>query len=328
MNQKEQCIGYLKYSGASIKDGLFDMRKSAEALLGFDEILRFFLLKEDSNLSNIDFEIPVRVSRGSWMIEIVDKIFSVEGITAIYVMKSAQKAATDGLFQIGIAKDIKVVFKASLKSIQWIIKIASHIGTLSSKAIKAEKLERENGEIFIKIPNDKNKYLKVSQKHYNLFKQCPDKLFKKSVSIVESGIALEVGVYENKKHEIVAISEKEKSIFCNIEEKEIVILPELKHGQNIELEGQITKVTEDRNSVGFRYKDHILICKPQLKQIAQYKNKIISREFSRFFLERVRIRGIVNRTDSNKGVEAKKPQILFSEIIPVNKIKDGAQLSF
>ena len=115
MNQKEKRIGYLKYSGTSIKDGLFDMRKSAEALLGFNEILRFFLLKEDPNLLNINFEIPVRVSRGSWMIEIVDKIFSVEGIVAIYAIKSAQKAATDGLFEIGIAKDIQVVFQGIYK---------------------------------------------------------------------------------------------------------------------------------------------------------------------------------------------------------------------
>ena len=104
--------------------------------------------------------------------------------------------------------------------------------------------------MFVKIPNNKNKYLKVSQKHYELFKQCPDKLFEKNVSIVEPGITLDFGVYENKKHEIVSISEKEKSIFYDIEEKETVILPELKHDQAVELEGQITKVTEDKNSIG------------------------------------------------------------------------------
>ena len=45
MNQEEKYIGYLKYSGKSIEDGLLDARKSAEALLGFDEILRYFVTK-------------------------------------------------------------------------------------------------------------------------------------------------------------------------------------------------------------------------------------------------------------------------------------------
>ena len=41
---EEKYIGYLKYSGKSVEDGLMDARKSAEALLGFDEVLRYFIL--------------------------------------------------------------------------------------------------------------------------------------------------------------------------------------------------------------------------------------------------------------------------------------------
>lgn len=122
-NQEEKYIGYLKYSGKSVESGLLDVRKSAEALLGFDEILRYFLLKEDPTLKEIDFEIPVRIKKGSWEALIPETIegwiLAGGGITATtYLAAMAKKAGTDGLFETGPAKDIKKTFKASLVAIQ------------------------------------------------------------------------------------------------------------------------------------------------------------------------------------------------------------------
>ncbi|MBU0599755.1 hypothetical protein KJ997_03100 [bacterium] len=124
MNQEEKYIGYLKYSGKSVEDGLLDTRKSAEALLGFDEVLRYFLLKEDPCLKEIDFEIPVRIKKGTWeaaIPEIINKIFSPTGIAAtaltIYACATAKKAAKDGLFDTGAAKDIRTTFRMVLKSV-------------------------------------------------------------------------------------------------------------------------------------------------------------------------------------------------------------------
>jgi hypothetical protein len=48
------------------------MRKSAEALLGFDEMLRYFISKEEPQLSNVPYEIPVNIKKGSWEISLVE----------------------------------------------------------------------------------------------------------------------------------------------------------------------------------------------------------------------------------------------------------------
>ncbi len=149
MNQEKKYIGYLRYYGeSSVKDGLLDMRKSAEALVGFDEILRHFLIKEDPSLFGVEFEIPVRIRKGSWeavIPEIIDKLFSPTSIgatvAAIYLSATAKKAAEDGLFSTGAARDIKVTFRAAIKSAQWIIKIASHVGSMAKKKFENTRID-------------------------------------------------------------------------------------------------------------------------------------------------------------------------------------------
>ena len=46
-------IGYIKYQGASITNGLFGVRNAALALTGFDEVFRFFLEKEEPEFAKI-----------------------------------------------------------------------------------------------------------------------------------------------------------------------------------------------------------------------------------------------------------------------------------
>ena len=324
MSKNEKFIGYLKYSGEPIQEGLFGARQSAEALLGFDELLRFFLLEEDSNLSNLNFEIPVKIRKGSWMIvipEMIDQIFSLKGMGHIlltyYGFKTTKKMAEDGLFETGFAKDLSKIFKASMKSIQQVIKIASHVRSLSNKNIKIKEIKDVSLGIDLKILNDKNKPLIVSKKYYDLFYKCPKNLFNRIVKIIDSQIDLSVGVFENGQYEEISVTDKEKDIFYNPpKETEERILPDLKHDQEVELEGQVVRATENKNSIGFQYEGYILICKPKRKQISNYKSKIVSKGVNRFFLEKVKIKGKIDRKDQNK-----KPQILFSEIIPLKDVK-------
>ena len=328
-NQEQKYIGYLKYSGKSIENGLLDARKSAEALLGFDEILRYFLLKEDPALKEIDFEIPVRIRKGSWEALIPETIegWILAGGAITYLTAVAKKAGTDGLFETGPVKDVKKTFKASLVAIQQIIKIASHLGGFEKKKLKNAKIEQKPQETFLKIPNEQNQYLEVPKKYFVLFKDCPEKLFSKNARIIETERILEFGVFKNGKDEKVSISEKEKFIFCSQEEDEEIVLPELKHGQFVKLEGEITRTTESTNSIGFRYQDHTIVCKPDSgKKIALFKNGIVSQEYNHFF-SKIQIKGKIDRTDKNGEFKEKKPQILFTEINPL-KIEDKQQSLF
>ena len=64
--EKEEYLAYFKFEGETVKDGYLDARKSAEALIGIDEIFRYFLYKKSPELSSMEFELPVRTRKGSW----------------------------------------------------------------------------------------------------------------------------------------------------------------------------------------------------------------------------------------------------------------------
>ena len=325
---EEKYIGFLKYSGKSIEEGLLDTRKSAEAILGFDEMLRHFLLKEEPRLRNIDFDIPIRIRKGSWEVlipEIVDKFLSFEGIFKVaataYAVSLATKAATDGLFETGPVKDIKTTFRNALKSIQWVIKIAAHAGSLAVKNLRNIKINNANPlEPIIEIPNGAGEYLSVPKKYFDLFVECPEKIFSKNARIVEKERILEFGVIEDGKVNAISITENERYIFFS--ENDEILFPELKHGQYVGLEGEITKSNEKADTIGFQYKGHVLTSRPESGDIVKFKNQIISKADDHLY-PHVKIVGVIDRKNQVDGTNAKRPQIIFSEIIPLEK--DGQQ---
>lgn len=321
MNQTEdQYIGYLKYTGKSVEDGLMDARKSGEALLGFDNILRYFLIKEDPRVRTVDFEIPVRVTKGSW--EIIITAGGVAGIWVVkdYLSETAKKAANDGFLKTGLAKDTSLLFKKALRSAQTIIKLASHVGQFTKKGLNAKIINKNLNDAQVEIINDNGKTLRVSKKYFDMFIACPDDLFSKNASIIEKDRILEIGYFEEGVEKKVIITEEEKNIFYSEDEGEI-LFPELKHGQHVELEGRITKGNERSNTIGFEYQGHILTSKPQKGNIVDYKNRILSEEDAHIF-PKVKIVGTIDRIDEEGEFKEKRPQIFFSNIIPIeNKTK-------
>lgn len=322
MDNEEKYIGFLKYSGKNVETGLLDARKSAEALIGFDEILRYFLLKEDSALTKINFEIPVRIKKGTWQIaipEIIDKLFSPTGIAytvlGTYATVTASKAAQDGLFNTGLVKDIKSTFKIAIKSAQWVIRIGSRIGMLKRKLDKV-KFGASGQEIL--VPDDKGNLLPVPKKYFDLYTECPPKLFSKNAKIIEKDRILEIGIYDKQKEDKVKISLTEKEIFYSDSDTEEVLFPELVDGQRVELEGIITRGNEKTNTVGFEYQEHILTCVPKEGNIASFKHKIISPQENHFF-PKVKMIGIVERISVKEEFKEDRPRIIFSEIILLEK---------
>jgi len=329
MDINDKYIGYLKYSGKSVENGLLDMKKSANALLGFDEILRYFLIKEDPNLIGLDFEIPVRIKKGSWEIvipEIIDKIFSPVGIgytfAATYFTATATKAAQEGLFSTGAAKDVKVVFKAAIRSAQWVIRIGSRIGMLK-KRLDDVKLGSNPGEVL--IPDDQGKMLITPKKYFDLYMGCPIRIFSKNAKIIDNDRVLELGVFDAGKEEKVTLSIKEKYYYYSESEESGVVLPELIEGELVELEGYITKGNEKANTLGFEYKGHILSCVPEVGTITEYKSGIISRKDNRIF-PKVKIKGRVDRTSVKGEFKEIKPRIIFSKIVLLEEIDSNLKL--
>lgn len=303
MNDEEKYFAYIKYEGEDIEDGFFDARKSANALLGFDELLRYFLVKENPSLSFVEFELPVRIRKGSWEALLPSNIdvFLIKSVIALglskYFGSALSEMAKNDFKNIGF----KDLFQKAISAIIWVAKIGQHLKSMKKK--KIEKLKFKDNFELIGIPNENGEYFYVPKRYYEYYMQCPDFIYSKVTTNITPKRELEIGLYGDK-NEQVKIGYNQRSIFIKQEEGEEFILPELKHEQCVELEGYVTKGNEKSNSIGFQYMDHILICRPYDGSIVKYKTELFSQCL---------LKGYIDREDKLKNIK-KKPEIIFTEL--------------
>ena len=299
----EHYLSYVRYCGKSVETGLLDIRKSAQALLGFDEAVRFFIGCQSSTLQKANIDLPVRIRQGSWEALIPDTIFWVKtflGASATaYGIKAAQKMAENDFDNIGL----KTVLLKSLEGIQWVIRIGKHVGTITKKKFDSVKFRNDNEEIC--IPNQNEEILWVPRYYLELYSKCPKSLLQKLADIVEEDRVLTVGLFKDQIEVKEIISPQHKNIFVATEEED-VLFPELEHCMDVILEGEVTRGNETTNSIGFRYNDHILTAYPKTGSVVRYKPTL--------FLK-AKIIGTINRVDELGKIAAKRPKIIFDDII-------------
>ncbi len=135
MEDNEAILAFIKYDGNLVKDGYLDARKSGEALLGIDELIRYFVYQENPQIKDFEFEIPVRVRKGSWetvFSENIDKFafgaFSL-WMAGKYVGSALEEVAKNDFKDVSF----KEIFKKAFKGIVNVIKLSKHLGTLARK---------------------------------------------------------------------------------------------------------------------------------------------------------------------------------------------------
>ncbi len=313
MEQEEKYLGFLKYEGALVSDGVMDARKSAQALLGFDEAVRFFVGQQAPELRASDFEFPVRIKKGSWEIAVPELVELVKlgggAIGTAYGVKAAQKMAERDFENFGI----KDLFKKSISAIQWIIKIGKHLGSLTIKSFESVDF-KDNNEL-IGVRNSEGRILYIPKLYLDLYVSSAPSLLENLAMLVEDDRELSVGVFEDGGLTEEKLTRKYRGIFTHEEEeKEEELFPELVHGQNVVLEGELTRGNEMSNTMGFRYQGHILTCNPETGSIVKYKPAL--------FLE-CQIHGYISRLDSKGSLGARRPTINFSHIKPIEKNTKG-----
>ena len=306
MNEKKY-IGYLKYSGYKVSEGYFDARKSAQALLGFDEAVRFFVGAQNSDLRNVDFELPVTIKHSSW--EMLLPIVKYGGTAlaiggAAYLATAGKKMAERDFKDFGL----KDVFRKSLEGIQWLIRIGKHLGRLDLKKFENVKFKNENKEIG--LPNSSGEILYVPTYYYDLFQLSNPNILSKNAELIDDNMLLTVGVF-NDEGEVKEepIPKNFRYVFTR-EDSDIegIVFPELQHGQIVSLKGDVTRGNETTNSIGFRYKGLILSCEPEKGSIVEHK---------RVLFEEAIIHGTISRFNQFGKIAAKKPKIIFSDIQPL-----------
>jgi hypothetical protein len=302
----EKYLGYLKYSGEMVDSGFFDARKSAQALLGFDEAIRFFVGAQNPDLKNVDFEMPVQVRKGSWEVSIPGSIeqwvlTSVGVMATAYLAMAGKKMAENDFKNIGL----RDIFRKSLEGIQWLIRIGKHLGDLKQKKFYKVKFRNDNQEIG--LPNASGEILFVPIFFFDLFQSSNPKILSKIAELVENQRLLTIGVFGKDGEPVEEpLSRRFRHVFTQEDtEPEDVLFPELKHGQIVSLEGNVTRGNETSNSLGFRYEGHILFCEPEKGSIKRFKSALF---------EKARIHGTISRADTFGGYNAKRPKIIFNQI--------------
>jgi len=324
---KNEYVGYIKYEGKGVENGIFDARKSAQALLGFDQAVRYFAAKEEPYLLDKDYELPVEIKKDSWdiflpMLQELVTLKGVAGITATaYIAKTASKAATDGLFETGLSKDVQKIFHGAIVSMQWVVKIAKHAGSFKRDLQIKHNLEEGNIEI---EGIDSTSMLVVPRKYFEQYKACPENILDKLAENITEDRVLKIGTFNQEEIEEVIINEDSKAIFYTEgkEEEDIddIICPELQDGEHVILEGTITKVNEKANTLEFQYTDYILTIEPASNNVTEYKGQILSNEIKHLF-RKAKINGKVSRV-GKRGEFLKKPRIIFNSLIPIEEGKE------
>ena len=310
MPQEDEYLGFFKYDGKSVAEGYLDARKSAEALLGIDEAIRFFVSKHAPSLRNAEYELPVRIRKGSWDAliphDLPTWLLTVAGLAfTAYAVRAGQQLAVNDVGEAGL----RDIFKKSLKAIQWIIRIGKHLGSLTKRTF--EHVEWREGNTEIGIPNESGEILFVPIIYFELYGQTPASLLAKLTSVVEEDRELSVGVREGSQDDVVVVGFADKAFFCPSVEEEL--FPELTHGLAVELEGLVTRGNENSNTIGFEYDGHILTCHPDEGSIVRFKPEL--------FL-RCKIIGTITRADILGEPTELRPKIVFSNLVPLEDEPD------
>ncbi|MFM1998862.1 MAG: hypothetical protein RL204_809 [Bacteroidota bacterium] len=310
MDNTEDILAFIKYEGKLVEDGYLDARKSGEALVGIDELIRYFVYQENPQIKDFEFEIPVRVRRGSWETvfpENIDKVaLGAFGLwmAGKYVGSALEEVAKNDFKDVSF----KAIFKKAFTGIINVIKLSKHLGTLTRKKFDNVVFGKNNE--LVKITNDKGEELWIPVEVLELYSNCPQTVFNKLTKIIEEDRELVVGIYDDNIIVEETITTKHKYIFSKTEEDEEVVLPELKHGDYIELQGHITRGNEKSNTIGFLYQGHIITSYPDFGNIKQHKSKLFSNCL---------LKGYVDRLDKDANINEKRPRIRFIDIVSLEK---------
>lgn len=312
MSYEKESVGYLRYSGDAIEDGVFDMRKAGDALIGFDRILRHFIVVQNPEMKKIDFELPVKIEEGSWNAKVIIGTALVSGFAG----KMGYLAAEDA-YPI-----VKSYMQTAMFNAQKVIETKKHmkeIGVDKVKKTQEQRLEEHN----ILLENEEKEILLVSKEEYLNYIGCPEDIFAQNVEIVDFDTFLEIGVYQSDgKISTVSITQKDRHIFTSKKEKPLPLF-QLAHGEIVTLRGKVGSLIEKEShrSMKFLYidpyteKEYTIECTGN--NITQFKNSIISPRTEDFFQD-VDIKGQVDRIDGNG-----KPKKISIQIITIEPVEKG-----
>lgn len=306
--ESENYVGYLKFYGKNIENGIIQADIAGQALIGFDECIRFFNKKQNPEIILYDYKIPVITEKGSWVVWVLGSMAGMAGIFGTaYLKKAGEKMAEKDFQDIGFSD----IFRKSLLALKNLVDLIKHKKGNINWENEDFHIEQKNDSFFVSIKNESGESILIPIEQLEWFKNIPKKSLEKIVQGVMVGQSLSIGVRnENENFDSTSITNEEKSLFLSSEEdeQEEVIFPELVHGETTQLEGKLVRGNEKTNSLGFEYKGVILNCHPTKGSIRQYKSSL--------FLK-CKIDCYINRHEKSDLILDKKPTLHIERVEPL-----------
>lgn len=328
--------GFIRLEGDDIIDGVIDIRSASFMLNGTQEVLQYFLKKENSEYAKCnDLNFPIKTREGSWeiLIPFLGKVSITPemglacavGLGTALVVQPVSAGLSEYAKTIGKAKavksllnkDNKASFADAFKKLEIVIKIAQHLGTITNKRILSLKLNKD-GKTAI-LTNVSGNIMSVTMDEIRVFQECPDKLLRKLGTVVTDYRTLHIGYkISNTIHE-VSIDSESKDIFTPSEEADEPILPELQDGQHVRLVGVVTRGNQQTNTIGFKYKEHVITCEPN--------GGLITSHISAHY-RTCEISGRIIRTSKAEFALGRRdrPKIIFDNLVVINEDKQQVSL--
>lgn len=306
--ESENYVGYLKFYGKNIENGIIQADIAGQALIGFDECIRFFNKKQNPEIILYDYKIPVITEKGSWVVWVLGSMAGMTGVFGTaYLKKAGEKMAEKDFQDIGFSD----IFRKSLLALKNLVDLIKHKKGNINWENEDFHIEQKNDSFFVSIKNESGESILIPIEQLEWFKNIPKKSLEKIVQGVMVGQSLSIGVRnENENFDSTSITNEEKSLFLSSEEdeQEEVIFPELVHGETTQLEGKLVRGNEKTNSLGFEYKGVILNCHPTKGSIRQYKSSL--------FLK-CKIDCYINRHEKSDLILDKKPTLHIERVEPL-----------
>jgi hypothetical protein len=298
-------IGYIKYKGNSVDCGYIDAKTAGNALVGFDEAIRFFNEKQSPSFAKISYDIPVKIEKGSWVAIVMAAVGSGAGVFAFgYLKKAGEKLAENDFKDVGLGD----VFKKSISALQSFIRISKH--TQKDRDWDLSSVRWSEDRTQIGIMNENGDIIFIPYEHLNWFNGIPHTILPKMTNSIDSNLELSIGIKSGSDIDEVTITSEQKNIFTKQEEHIIddTIFPEFRHGDDVRLEGKLRRGNESSNSLGFEFQGHMINCVPETGTVVKYKEALF---------EHCIIVGTITRYSKNHRVPDKRPTIIISHVIPL-----------
>lgn len=298
-------VGYMKFSGRAVPRGVIGANAGGTALLGFDECLRFFAKKQAPALAKLEYEIPVKTTEGSWLVIVLGVLGAGATIFgSAYLKKAGEKMAENDFKDVGF----KDVLRKSVDALRSLVELVKH--TKGKLDFGSTDISWRVKDGLVGVANDSGEVIFIPIEFFRWYLDLPPGLLFKMTSVIEEERVLTIGAERDGRFEETTVTAAEKVYFGHeaAANEEDLLFPELEHGAAVRLEGHLTRGNEDSNSVGLKYKGHILNCVPESGNIKRYKPAL--------FLTCI-VEGTISRLYKQSNVAEKKPTIIFSSITPI-----------